>query len=333
MRLVFYLSFLFVSFSVFFLSVPYSFAQQGGYDAYSISMSEPYPSPGEEVTFTIQQGSSPTANIRSVRWYVNGEERDAYANNLKMIEIGSGTPKQIVANIVYFDIFGQRRYVQVSRWMRSVIFDILWEGDSVTTPRYRGHLLAGPGVPIRISAKIQYIDLNGNVYTEKDFSFRWEIESTFHDEEGPGVSTITYEKGGDYLNNFVFVRSHARLINSPDTAFEEIISIPVTEPRLLSYSYQLLYGLSSELAISQESVLTEQPFTVSVYPFYFSRSDFEKNAIQYRWFVNNSPDPVKEGRKIDFSIEGKRVSIPILISAENENNSLQKADYRFSFSL
>ena len=220
-----------------------------------------------------------------------------------MTEISGNGPKQVVATIVFFDIIGQRRYTQVSRWMRPVIFDILWEGDSAAIPLYRGHHLAGPGVPVRISANIQYIDRNGNLYTEKDFSFRWEVESLFHEDEGPGVSAIVYEDGADYLNRFISVKSYARLINEPSIAFEEFISIPVSEPRVLPYSHTLLHGLS-HLTVPENTLLNRQPFTISVYPFYFSRSDFEKNAIQYSWFVNNSPAPVKKGRKLIFPLTG-----------------------------
>ena len=67
------LSFLFPLFLIL-LTPSFSFAQRGSYDSYTLSASDVYPSPGEEVSFIIEPGSSQTEHIRSVRWYVNGEE-------------------------------------------------------------------------------------------------------------------------------------------------------------------------------------------------------------------------------------------------------------------
>ena len=328
-----HLSFLlFFSFVIFLFFTTLSFAQQGRYDAFEMHFDNPSPSPGEVVGATLRQGSSSPFNIRSVRWFVNGEERADSMNELRIEEMSENTPKQIVANVTYFDLYGQRRFVQVIGWLRPVIFDIFWEGDGVVTPRYRGHNLAGPQVPIRISAKIQYVDENGQIYTEKDFSFRWEIESSFHPRQGPGVSSIVYEEGGTFLNSPISVRSEAFLINTPTVGFEKSALIPITKPRLLVYPRSLLHGLSDNLSLSR-SFSPRGDFTASLYPFYFSRDDFEKNAVHYNWFVGNNQTPSKSGRKIDISTQGRGVSVPIQITAQNENKNLQKLSHIFNLSL
>ncbi len=187
-------------------------------------------------------------------------------------------------------------------------------------------------MPIRLSAKIQYIDENGEIYTKKDFSFRWEIESSFHSEQGPTASSVVYEQGGTLVNNFVSVRAEAFLINNPNVGFEKSIIIPITEPRLLVYPYTLLHGLSVRRALSDRFV-PGNSFTASVYPFYFSRSDFDKSAVQYNWFVNRSRSPSKSGRKIEISAQGGGVAVPIRITAENENENLQKLSHTFTLNL
>ena len=309
------------------IGTPISLSQEGRYDAYSLYSDNPSPSPGESVEISLETGSSSVRNIRSVRWFIDGEAVEEFNDNLSVTDNIGNTPKQIVANIVYFDPSNQRRYVQVTEWIRPVIFDILWEGDSVTIPRYRGHILAGPQSAISVSANIQYIDLNGIQYTEDDFSFVWEVESEYHTSRGPGVSSIVIEKGGTYLNNTLFVRAQASLINDSGVYFEKSISIPVTEPRILVYSHTLLYGLFPYATVPRSAALKKSPVTFSLYPFYFSTSDFEKDLIQYRWFVNNNTNHVKEGRKIDVSLGGRSIPVPIRISAYNETKNLQKAEY------
>ena len=326
----------FFLFFVFFclLFSPFALAQQqGGYDAYELYFNTDTPSSGEMVDVSIRSGKVLTSNIRSVRWFVNGQERTEFLNKLTMSEIGSVSPKQIVARIIYFDIFGQRRRIELTRWIRTAVFDVLWEGDSVVTPRYRGYKLAGPQVPINLSAEIQHIDQSGTVYTEKDFSFRWEIENKFYGDVGPGESSVVYEEGGTLLNNFVSVKVQATLINDPGVLFEKFINIPIAEPRIFLYPHTLLYGLFTDRVTPKDAVLTEQPVTVSVYPFYFGKSDFEKNAIQYKWFVNNGTNHQKEGRKIDISIDGEDISIPIRVHAQNINNKQQNLEGFFTFGL
>ncbi len=315
-----------------FLSVSV-FAQYGESNAYSLYADKEHPSPGEKIQIFVESGDASTTGIRSVRWYVNGEEREEFANKLSMTEISDSSVKQIVANIIYFDIHNQRRYTQDVRWVRPAVFDILWEGDSVAPTLYRGYKLAGPQTPIRISAKIQYIDRNGDTYTEKDFSFVWEIESRYHDERGPGVSSIVYEEGGTLLNNFIFVRAQATLINDNTVSLEKIINIPVVEPRLLTYPHTLLHGLLSNLVIPQKISLVKQPVTFSVYPYYFSKPDFEKNVIEYKWFVNDGTNHIKEGRKIDVSTEGESSSVLLRIRAKNTHNGLQKEENNFTINL
>ena len=312
---------IFLSFALF--TAPHSLAQQSRYDAFEMDFSPSNSSPGEMVEIDIRSGYFSLFNIRSVRWFVNGKEKKESTNELSITEIGENFPKQIVANIVHFNRSGGREYAQAIGWIRPIIFDLFWEADSVAIPHYKGHKLAGPRTPIRISAKIQYIDEEGVVFTEKDFSFRWMIETEFHKERGPNASSIIYEEGGTYLNNFISVRSEAFLVNNPDIGLEKSLLIPITEPRLLAYPYTLLHGLSSKLTVPEKFALPGKKLTASVYPYYFSKKDFEKSGLQYDWFVNNNRTPTKSGRKIDISIDGGGTSVPIRINAKNKNENLQ----------
>ena len=232
---------------------------------------------------------------------MNGEERKSASESFTLEDVAGTSAKRVVANIVYFDLTGERKYAQIDAWIYPVIFDILWEADSVVTPLYRGHKLAGPGVPIRISANIQYTDRSETIYTPEDFSFRWEIESRLHSDQGPGVSSIVYEEGADFYNNRILVKVNASLIYNSSISFSKTITIPVSEPQLLLYPYTLLYGLSTNHTFSQDLFSDTQKVTSFAYPFYFSKSGFDSGAIQYKWFVDGGLYPRKEGRRIDVS--------------------------------
>ena len=294
-------------------------------DPYEFYIGNESPSPGERVNVSVQSLDESLRSIRAVEWYVDGESVKEFRNKTSMNEVVNGAPKRIKADIVYFSSDGERKHTSITRLVRPIMFDILWEGDVVTTPSYRGHKLAGPQTPVRLSAHIQYIDENGALHTEKDFSFIWEVESIYQDERGAGVSAITYEKGGTFLNNYLFVRARASLI-SGGLSVERFINVPIIEPLLLVYPYTLLNGLSYNATVPKNYKIIERgnSVTLSVYPFYFSRPDFDKNRVQYKWFVNNKLQPLKKSRKIDISVEGNLLSIPLKIFADNENKKQQK---------
>ena len=315
-------------------SVSFSLAQQyNSYDAYDVFVSDPHPSPGAYVDFTIRSNKSFASGIRSVQWYVDKVERHDLEGKFTITEIAGSVPKQVTAQIHFFDSQGNRQYAEVIRWIRPVIFDVLWEADSVVTPLYRGHKLAGPQTPIKLSANVQYVDQGGAVYTEEDFSFRWMIESRYRDERGPGVSSVVYEEGGSYFNKYILVRVEVALISDNTVSFEKVINVPIVEPHLLVYPHTLLYGLSRDRVISKDLAFGTEKVTASVYPFYFSQTDFEKDAIQYRWYVNNETSHLKEGRKLDISVEGDGAEIPVRVFAQNENKDLQQSDIIFTFRL
>ena len=306
--------------------MPAMSAQYYQREAYELYVTNEFPSPGERVNISIQALEESLGGIRAVEWYVDGEPLKEFRNKLKMNNVINGSPKEITAEIVYFSDGGQRKYMSVTQMVRPVIFDIFWESDVVTTALYRGHKLAGPQTPVRISAHMQYIDGNGALHTEKDFSFVWEIESRYQDEQGLGVSALTYNKGGSFLNSTLFIRARATLIDDRGVSIEKITSIPIVRPRLLVYPYTLLNGLSYDIVVPKNAniVGAGDSVTFSVYPFYFSKSDFDRNAVQYKWFVNNGSKPLKRGRKIDISIDGSFLSIPLKILVENENKKQQK---------
>ena len=332
---MFYLFPLLLVFFGIFAATPFVFGQQhGGYDAYDVLVSNSFPSPGQYVDLTIRSNKSFVSGVRSVRWYADNVERKDYADKLEFTEIIGSSPKRITAYIHYFNVFGEKRYTEISRLIRPVIFDILWEADSVVTPLYKGHKLAGPQVPVKISAKVQYVDSSDFTHTENDFSFRWMIDSRYHKERGPGVSSVLYEKGGDYFNRYIIIRAEATLISDGEVSFERTINVPIVEPRILVYPHSLLYGLSQKKVISQETLFDGEKITASVYPFYFSQTDFAKDAIQYKWFVNNEVSHLKEGRKLDVSIEGNEgVLVPVRVFVQNEHKDLQQTDTTFSFRL
>ena len=324
-----------IAFCLLFLAPLAVFAQRiGDQDAFVLQVDETIPAPGKEVTVHIRSGDLQVSSIRSVRWFVDGREREEFGNKLSIKEVVGNRIKNVSARITYFTRSGDRRYINADTEIHPVIFDLLWEGDSVVTPLYRGYPLAGPQVPIRVYAEIQYIDRGGITYTEDDFSFVWEVETGFHPDTGPGVSDIVYEEGGTLINNSVFVLARATLINDNRVRYEKAIHIPIVETRLIVYPHTVTRGLITERAVPESVLIRQQPLTVALYPFYFSREDFENpGTVSYQWFVNGERTASREGRKVDVSLDGEGVTIPIQVLVRNSEKKEQESVMTLDFTI
>lgn len=328
----------FLPFSIgifFFLLLFFSFAAYGQNkfsDAYFIKIDGDI-SPGNNVLASLENGNSSIQSVRSVDWYIDETKQEKYKNKLSLDVPVSNTPSFITANIIYFDILNNRQSAQIIRIIQPILFDILWEGDTITIPEYRGHKLVGPDSPVTLSAHIQYTNEFGSIFTEKDFSFRWLINFKYSKESGPGKHTITIPNAINYLSGVLNIQLDATLISDDSQTFRKNTFIPVSTPVLLAYTHSPLYGLNTRRVVSENSIILKKPLTISLYPFYFSKKDFESDLIRYNWFVNNNKNVSKMGRRIDISIEGESVRVPFKIDVQNENNSLQKITHTFSLSL
>ena len=315
-----------------FIFLNSAYGQEKYSDSYSIE-TEGEIVTGSTITASLKNGSDSTQSIRSVDWYVGDAEQKKFKNKLYLELNVPNSPIFITANIIYFDIFDKRRSAQVTRIIQPILFDVLWEGDTAVTPGYRGHKLVGPDAPIVLSAHIEYINLFGTIFTEKDFSFRWLIDFKYSKEGGPGKYKIVIPEGIDYLSEYLNVRVEATLVNDTSITFTKNISVPVSQPVFLAYTHSPLYGLNTRRAIPKNSIIIKKPVTISLYPFYFSKKDLDADLIRYNWFVSNGKDVSKTGRRLDISVEGESVRIPFKVNIQNENNNLQRLTHTFSLSL
>ena len=312
-----------VLYSLFLLTIGVltSFAQSA--DAYKFYIMDEFPAPGETVTINIHPNEQPVQKIKSVIWTIGGRVISEHKNSLKIEYLVKNTPEQVVADITYIDRDENRYTLQVSKWIAPVIFDILWEGLSATTPLYDGYRLVHRGTPVRITSTVQYIDSRGNIFDENDFFFDWE-QSSHKIEQGSGKNSIIIEDTGSTLRNEIPVTVKISLPNNNRIQIRKTIFIPFTESRVFLYKHSLSRGLNTRRVVVDNDIVVDDPFTVSVYPFYFSRNDFEKNSVQYWWFVNNQPNPINEARRVSLSYEGEGTPTRLSVQIQNDNEKYQK---------
>ena len=280
------------------------------------------------IELNIASATESIRNITSVDWYVNGSLFPKYKNSLSLSFILENDPVDIQADVRFSRGVVGEGFYRVQRTVTPVIFDVLWEGVSVVPRGYRGYKLVAPNSPFDVSVKIIYKDASGE-YDEDDFLISWRYDFVVQ-ETGLGFSKIRLNDGISLRDQYKDIVVEAKLKDDTNVRFTEVIRVRPVTPRVLGYLNSLEFGLV-ETTISKTIRPESFPFTVSLYPYYYTKTDFEKNSIQYNWFVNAEKNYSKQGRKVDIDIEGKEsLTIPFNVRVENENNSSQRSSFDFN---
>lgn len=297
---------------------------------FSISASNLFPTLGDVVTLEILPERERLGSIKNIDWYINSVRVPEWEGSLTRTIEADGGLKNVSVDILYFDTAGNRNVFSTNAILWPVVFNLFWEADSVVTPNYKGYKLAGPGTPINISAKIKFINENGREFDENDFSFKWWVDSSFQ-ETVINRPYFVFEEGGSIINNRLVVRAEATLVPMPTIVLEEEITIPIITPRQIIYRSSLLDGLSTTNALQKTSSVST-PLTLSSFPYFFSQDAFEKDNIEYNWFINGTLQETQK-RKIDVLATIEDVLVPIRLQSVNENNREQILDHSFILDL
>lgn len=322
-------------FSVFLvvcaINLPFPASAQ---EAYTLYTTPEHPSHGETVVIGIQGASESPRNIRSIRWSIDGKSLNEENNKTSIERLVTSTPQQISVRIIYSDVFGGNQTLNLTKWIVPSVVDIFWESVGVTTPLYKGYKLATRGTPIRLTAEIQYIDERGKVFDENDFFFVWSVSSEEQsDVSGPGSNSFVLEATNVVRRSYLPIKMEAQLGQGQGVLLEKKIRVPIISPRVLVYNSNLSQGLNTRRVVGNRDVAQQNPISLSVYPFYFSESDFEQNKIQYNWFVNGGRQPIRNSRRVSFSYEGDESPVTMDIQVQNANTRSQNSSRRFSFSF
>ena len=211
--------------------------------------------------------------------------------------------------------------------IRPIIFDLLWEADSVVPNGYRGLPLPGPYTPIRVSAYIRYIDRNGVLRDENDFFFDWKQNSKVVPRRGVGENTIILD-GFNYVESPIDVSSIISFSDEIDDA-RKIISINLEIPKILLYKFDNLTGLSN-LTIRETDIFLDDITTISLYPLFIGNNEFNNGMLNYTWSVNKK-DISNVNRKVDINSNTGLDRAEIDVKVENSEYSKysQRANHSF----
>jgi len=242
----------------------------------AIGVTPKYPEPNENVTLTL--GGSPQLNFSDITWFRNGaiitSGQGAVQYRYKTGALGSS--ETITAIIV--EASGKTQ--SVSKTIRPTDITLLWEGQSLVPPLYRGRALPGADSAIAIEAFPAFVGSNGVRIRAKDLVYTWSINGEIQtDNNGGGRSSIVV------TNSRYFAPLEVDLtVASTDGMFTQrkILTIPMSDPILRLYEDKPLGGVQYEHAIGNEFSLATNETTVVALPYYFP-----EGPLIYGWRVND----------------------------------------------
>ena len=322
-------------FSLFFLIFfSISFAQLNNLetvDDFFIVSSDKIPSPGDVVEIDLIIIGPRGSQVGGVDWIINGVVREEFRDehNISLLVGQLGTSYSIYARILLESeesgVVGVFNTNSID--ILPIIFDLLWEADSVVPAGYRGLPLPGPYTPIRVSAYIRYVDKNGVLRNENDFFFDWEQNSKPVSRRGVGENTIILE-GFNYVESPITVSSLISFGTEIDDV-RKIISINLEIPKILLYKFDNLTGLNN-ITIRETDVFLDDITTISLYPLFIGNNEFNNGMLNYTWSVNKK-EISNVNRKVDINSNSGLDRAEIDVTVENSEYSKysQRANHSF----
>ena len=265
------------------------------------------PEPNEVVRVSVKTGYINILDIDEIIWLVDGV-RVVPKKRINEIEIMSkGVGEPVFVKVLIRD--GEFGYITLEKTILPMLVDILWEGTGIVPSWYKGKPLPALQSPIKLTAIIDYVDINGRVYTTKDFVFAW--RRGYFNAEPPTLGANTaILKGVDLRSNPAKIRLSVRPRDS-NLELEKVVVVNEVRPTVFIYENNPIYGIIRERVVGKNSVIeSSKNIVISAIPYFFEKDTAEN--IKFTWKINN----------LSLDIEGDTVE---LTNPNSESSSKQSA--------
>ncbi len=246
---------------------------QGGI---SLSVSPQYASPGEVISFSLQDFQD-NLNAATIVWMVNGVKMSSGVGDtsLQITAGNAGKTETIKAVVTLQDGTVITKNVSVT----PATVDLLWQAHSYTPPFYLGKALFPYQGNVTITAMPTFA-----LSQPTNAIYSWKIDNqAMSNISGFGKNTITLT--GSILLKPINVTVTA---TSPDgsQSAQSSISLAGTNPSVILYQESPLYGLLLNEALGQNLTLTNQT-GLDVMPYFFDISTPYTTQTSFSWTMNN----------------------------------------------
>lgn len=205
--------------------------------------------------------------------------------------------------------------------------DLIWETGTFTPPFYKGKALNTHQSIVKIVAIPNFIK-DGIKIKPEELIYTWKKDGKISSKDsGYGKNSFSFVGPELFRENIISVE-----VETIDSSIKnkKNIFLKSNSPEIIFYEEDPLLGILSNKNLKFFPLFNNYSEEVKIvaYPLFFSM--YNKEDIQYNWFVNNNPAP---GFKNTISINtGDKItgSFPISLKVQNLNNFLLFTENNFN---
>lgn len=270
---------------IFFLSTVPVYAQTSAgltENDISFGLLPENPRPNSNTTITIETFSF-NLNAATIRWYVNGVLKKE-GKGVKELTVTTGVLGS-VTNIT-INISTPQGELTKNIVIRPSSVDILWEAQTYTPPFFKGKSLFTHQSNIKFTA-IPQISVNGKNVPATDLLYTWSKDGeVMSQQSGYGKQSIGIT--GSVISRNLDIEVTVEDPKTGVTAYTTT-QISPTDPEIVMYVSDPLYGTQYNKAITDNIVLSKAEVTFEAVPFFFSTSHENlTNNMSYNWLINGA---------------------------------------------
>ena len=295
-------------------------------DGVTIDSSISNPKPGESVDISIQ-GYSFDLNSASVVWLVDGK---TYSQGIGLKKITVTIPK--IGSTLTVDAIiksSEGREVRKSLSLKSGSVDIIWETKGYVPPFFKGKLPLAYQNTVHVVA-IPHLSKDGLTEIDpKTLVYQWKMNGKFV-ENGQGYGKQSVDIQLDIIPKPIELEVQAYTREQTQSTSGSI-SIEPTNPSLLFYEDNSLYGLLFNKSLSGKVSLKNEEMRVRAVPYGFN-VNLQNDSNNYSWMVNNIDQPkLLKNQSITIRTKGDTEgSSNISLDIRNQSDILQGARGEFT---
>ncbi|KKQ83509.1 MAG: hypothetical protein UT07_C0003G0009 [Parcubacteria group bacterium GW2011_GWB1_38_8] len=198
--------------------------------------------------------------------------------------------------------------------------DLLWQGDTYTSPFYKGRTLWSSQSRIKLVAIPQELGSSANL------NYKWTKNGVILGNiSGVGKNYLSFSDS--ILSKPQSVK--VEIISNQNTvlASASVIITPITS-KLTVYENNPLYGFMFHKEVGKTYQLLEREITLSAFPFFFDILNRTDDAIDYEW--NTNAGVGKNGSSVTYRTPDNTAgSSEIRVRVSNKNDITQDINKNF----
>ena len=278
------------------------------------------PRPGENVTLSLQSFSTDLAKA-NIMWYMDGVLLGNSIGNTKISvraknKLGSET--NIRVSITTPDGYSTEKDASLV----PEDLDLIMEPAGYTPPFYKGKALYTPQGVGTIAALPQIVDGNGIRVSTKDILYVWKKDGrVIPDTSGLGRDRFAFSGSVPIRPIQIDVEASTKdgSIKLTRSAY-----LDSSNPTLLFYENNPLYGILFNQAIVGEKTLTDAEINIFAAPYFMTANAANNFALNYDWNMNNRSIDTPAGQNfLVLRNEGKEGIATMGVSVTNQGRIFQ----------